>query len=80
MCTSVGILAEPETPLPLLEMYTNGIEFRIGRVMARPVIPALLDLAAAGRIHPERVTTRVASWEEAPEAVPELERKLVIRR
>ena len=34
-CTSVGILVEPETPLPLIEMYLNGIEFHIGRVMAR---------------------------------------------
>lgn len=79
-CTSVGILSEPETPLPLLEMYTNGIEFRIGRPMARSTIPSVLELAAAGRIHPERVTSRVASWEEAPEAVLELERKLVITR
>jgi alcohol dehydrogenase len=80
VCTSVSILTEPETPVPLLEMYTNGVEFRIGRVMARPVIPGLLELVSAGRIHPERVTSRVASWEEAPKAVLNLERKLVITR
>jgi threonine dehydrogenase-like Zn-dependent dehydrogenase len=80
MCTSVSILTEPETPVPLLEMYTNGVEFTGGRVMARPVIPPLLDLVAGGRIHPGRVTSRVVSWEEAPEAVVELERKLIITR
>jgi threonine dehydrogenase-like Zn-dependent dehydrogenase len=80
ICTSVGILAEPETPVPLLEMYTNGIEFTIGRPMARPVIPPLLDLVAEERIHPERVTSRVVLWEEAPEAVVELERKLIVTR
>jgi alcohol dehydrogenase len=79
-CTSVGILAEPETPVPLLEMYTNGIEFRIGRPMARDVIPSLLELAAAGRIHPERVTSKTVAWDDAPDAVLELERKLVIMR
>jgi alcohol dehydrogenase len=80
MCTSVGILFEPETPVPLLEMYTKGIEFRIGRVQARAAIPAVLELATRGRIRPERVTSRVASWEEAPDAVRELETKLVIAR
>jgi alcohol dehydrogenase len=80
VCTSVGILFEPETPMPLLEMYTKGIEFRIGRVQARAAIPAVLELAARGRIRPERVTSRVASWEEAPDAVRELETKLVIAR
>ena len=46
--------------------------------MARPVIPKVLELTRDGRIHPERVTSRVVSWDEAPEAVPEFERKLVI--
>jgi threonine dehydrogenase-like Zn-dependent dehydrogenase len=79
-CTSVGILYEPETPLPLLEMYTNGIEFTIGRVMARATIPALLELAVAGRIHPERITSAVAAWADAPAAVMEPQTKLVIAR
>jgi threonine dehydrogenase-like Zn-dependent dehydrogenase len=80
VCTSVSILTEPETPVPLLEMYTNGLEFRVGRVMARPTIPRVLELAARGRIEPERVTSRIATWEEAPDAVVELERKLVVAR
>jgi threonine dehydrogenase-like Zn-dependent dehydrogenase len=80
ICTSVSILTEPETPVPLLEMYTTGLEFRTGRVMARPVMPSVLELVAGGRIHPEAVTSRVASWEEAPAAAVELERKLVITR
>jgi threonine dehydrogenase-like Zn-dependent dehydrogenase len=80
VCTSVGILFEPETPVPLLEMYTKGIEFRIGRVQARAAIPAVLELATRGRIRPERVTSRVASWDEAPDAVLESQTKLVIAR
>jgi threonine dehydrogenase-like Zn-dependent dehydrogenase len=80
VCTSVGIVFEPETPVPLFEMYAKGIEFRIGRVQARAAIPSVLQLAKSGRINPERVTSRVASWEEAPDAVCELETKLVIAR
>jgi threonine dehydrogenase-like Zn-dependent dehydrogenase len=79
-CTSVGILFEPETPMPLLEMYTRGVNFHIGRAQARPTIPAILELVLEGRLRPERVTSRVVDWEEAPEAVQEPERKLVIER
>jgi threonine dehydrogenase-like Zn-dependent dehydrogenase len=79
-CTSTGILFEPQTALPLLEMYTNGVTFHIGRAQARPVIPRILELVAAGRLRPGLVTSRVVGWEEAPEAVMAPERKLVIER
>ena len=80
VCTSVAFLPEPETALPLFEMYTNGIEFRTGRVMARPLIPELLELTAAGTLHPDRVTSKVVAWDDAADAVPEPETKLVITR
>jgi threonine dehydrogenase-like Zn-dependent dehydrogenase len=80
VCTSVGIYYEETTPMPLLEMYTAGVHFVTGRVAARPVIPAILELAASGEIHPERVTSNVAAWEDAPEAVLAEETKLVIER
>src|SRR5207237_8206445 len=80
VCTSVGIMFEPETPLPLPEMYTNGLHFHTGRCQARPVIPAILDLMAAERLRPELVTSNVVGWEDAPEAVQVPERKLVIER
>ena len=54
-CTSVGILWEAETPLPLLEMYTEGVSFHTGRAQARPTIPAILELVLEGRLHPETV-------------------------
>lgn len=79
-CTSTGIIFEPETPVPLLEMYTNGVHFHIGRVQARSVIPRILELVAEGRLRPELVTSRLASWDEAPEALLTPERKLVIER
>jgi alcohol dehydrogenase len=80
VCTSVGIYYEELTPLPLLEMYTTGLRFVTGRVAARPLLPEILELVASGGIHPERVTSTVAAWEEAPEAVLGDERKLVIER
>jgi alcohol dehydrogenase len=80
ICTSVGIYFEEMTPMPLLEMYTAGIRFVTGRVAARPAIPSVLELAASGAIRPELVTSNVAAWEDAAEAVQETERKLVIQR
>ena len=52
----------------------------LGRVAARPAIPSVLDLIAAGDVHPELVTSNVADWDDAAGAVQETERKLVIQR
>ena len=80
ICTSVGIYYEEMTPVPLLEMYTAGVRFVTGRVAARPVIPPILELVAGGDVHPEKVTSNVAPWEDAPDAVLAEETKLVIER
>jgi len=80
-CTSTAIYFGEQPSLPLLEMYTKGITFKTGRAHVREAMPQLLELAAAGRIHPELVTTRVVAWADAREAL--LERgwtKLVIER
>jgi threonine dehydrogenase-like Zn-dependent dehydrogenase len=78
-CTSIGQL-EPTAPLPLFELYTRGVHLHIGRAMARPVIPAILDLVAAGRMRPELVTSSTVAWDEAPEALLEPTTKLVMSR
>jgi alcohol dehydrogenase len=79
-CTAVGIFFEPETPMPLLEMYTQCTHFHTGRVQARPQMAEVLDLIAAGKLHPEAVTSTVAAWDDAADAVLEPEIKLVVTR
>jgi threonine dehydrogenase-like Zn-dependent dehydrogenase len=79
VCTSTGIYFEQLTPVPLLEMYTKGITFQTGRVHAGPAIPHVLELIAAGW-DPAPVTSRVASWEDAPEALIAERGKLVVTR
>jgi threonine dehydrogenase-like Zn-dependent dehydrogenase len=79
VCTSTGIYLR-DTAVPLFQMYLNGITFRTGRGHARPAIPALIELVAAGRFHPELVTSQVADWETAPEALADPPRKLVLTR
>ncbi len=71
VCTSVGIYFENQVPLPLFEAYVTGLRFLTGRVHARPAIPAAIELIASGRFDPGLVTTRIAGWEEAPDALAE---------
>jgi threonine dehydrogenase-like Zn-dependent dehydrogenase len=78
ICTCVAFVPEPATPMPLFEMYTNGLEFHTGRVMARPLIPEILERTAGGELHPERVTSKTVAWADAPDAVGEPETKLVV--
>jgi threonine dehydrogenase-like Zn-dependent dehydrogenase len=80
-CTSSAIYFGEQPSLPLLEMYTKGITFQIGRVHVREAMGHVLQLAAAGSVHPELVTTRVAPWADAAEALLEGGwTKLVIER
>jgi threonine dehydrogenase-like Zn-dependent dehydrogenase len=80
ICTSIGIYFEPETPVPLLEMYTKGIRFQTGRVHARPAMEPILDLIRAGTFQPELVTRETADWDDAADAVANHQGKLVISR
>jgi threonine dehydrogenase-like Zn-dependent dehydrogenase len=78
-CTSIGQL-EPEGRLPLFELYTRGVHLHLGRAMARPAIPAILALIAAGRLRPQLVTSATVAWDDAPEALLEPTTKLVLSR
>jgi threonine dehydrogenase-like Zn-dependent dehydrogenase len=81
VCTSTGIYFGEQPSLPLLEMYAKGITFKTGRVHARAAMPEVLQLAAAGALHPELVTTRVIPWANAADALLEAGwTKLVIER
>jgi alcohol dehydrogenase len=68
-CTSTAIYFGDQPTLPLLEMYTKGITFRTGRAHVRHAMPKVLELAAAGAFHPEKVTTRVVPWAQASDAL-----------
>jgi threonine dehydrogenase-like Zn-dependent dehydrogenase len=70
-CTSTAIYFGEQPSLPLLEMYTKGVTFKTGRVHAREAMGEVIELASAARIQPERITTRVVAWDEAPEALSE---------
>lgn len=57
-----------DTPLPLWEMFLRGVTVSLGLPNSGPHIPAVLELARCGHIHPERLITTHA-WEDAPVAL-----------
>ena len=79
-CTSTAVYFTPDTPMPLLEMYTRGITFRTGRVNARAVLPHVVELIVTGRVRPELVTAATVPWDEAGTALEHLDAKTVVVR
>jgi threonine dehydrogenase-like Zn-dependent dehydrogenase len=78
--TVVTIHFAPQTPLPMLEMYTRGITFHTSRADSRRYLPEVLDLVAAGRLDPLAVPTTVVPWEQAGERWLEPAIKMVVTR
>jgi threonine dehydrogenase-like Zn-dependent dehydrogenase len=79
LCTSIGIYFEP-TPMPLLDMFTQGVTFVTGRPHVRPIAPEVLELIREGRFDPEPMTARKVPWEDAAEALSDLRAKTVVER
>ena len=79
VCTDTGIYPEYKVEMPLLPMYTRGVQFITGRVSARTVIPRVLELLAGG-LDLSPAVDRVVAWEDAPSAWPTMTGKTVFTR
>jgi threonine dehydrogenase-like Zn-dependent dehydrogenase len=80
ICTSVGIHFGDRTPIPLMQMYRDGLTLRTGITNSRSLIPAVLDLIASGALDPAPVATLVAPWEDADRAFLERTTKVIVSR
>lgn len=78
-CTSVSVQGN-DVALPMFAMYTRCCTLHTGRAHARPAIPAVLDLVATGRLDPALVTDALVAWDDSPEALLTLPRKVVAVR
>lgn len=65
LCSCAGTL-HASARIPASLMFGRNVSLSIARSHVRGVIPAVLDLVAAGRIAPQRVTSTVAPFDEAP--------------
>jgi alcohol dehydrogenase len=79
ICTSAGWYFRP-VQLPLFEFTLKTITFRTGLIQARMGMPHALKLIESGKLDAALVTDRVISWDDAPDALPELREKLVFSR
>jgi alcohol dehydrogenase len=52
-------------------MYVRRATLHVGIPHTRPLMPAVLQLMADGRLRPELVTTNVAPLDDAPRALRE---------
>lgn len=77
-CDSVGIYFD-DVKLPMYEMYMRGIRFRIGRGSARHAMPHVLDLMQRNCLCPQHVTTLTHDWVEAPVALLQSAKPLLVR-
>jgi alcohol dehydrogenase len=64
ICSCAGTL-HASVKIPAARMFGRNNTLTVARSHIRTVIPEVLDLVAAGRIHPESVTTTIASFEDA---------------
>ncbi|MFL5908735.1 MAG: zinc-binding dehydrogenase [Solirubrobacterales bacterium] len=79
ICTSIGIYFQP-TPLPLLDMFSQGITFVTGRPHVRGLMPKVLELVREGKFDPDPMTVQKVPWDEAAEALSDLRAKTVVER
>ena len=77
--TSIGVYLEP-TPLPLLDMFTQGVTFVTGRPHVRTLMPDVLELVRQGKFDPGPITVQKVAWDEAAEALSDLRSKTVVER
>jgi len=70
VCSSSGTL-HATARIPTLLMFGRNATLKVARAHARALIPDVLDLMSGGRLHPERVTTAVADFDDAQAALTE---------
>jgi threonine dehydrogenase-like Zn-dependent dehydrogenase len=82
VCTSPsGVLYIGNDPtFPLFDMYRKSISFHTGWVHTHAIIDEPLALIASGQFDPSPVTTRVATWDNAIDALLEPFTKVIISR
>lgn len=78
--TGVAFYVKKRNSLPLWEMYVKSATLHIGISHSRRDIPKVLPLITSGKFQPEKITTVLADWNDAPEAYLEQTTKLILSR
>lgn len=76
---SASIFWTNKLEIPYLDLYNSGATLKIGRVDSREYIPHILKKISEKKIKPEKIVTKICSFEEATEAWLEPAIKLVVK-
>ena len=80
-CQCVSLYYSNPPRMPLIQMYAEGIDFRIGRAHARAQMSKVMERVIDGTLRTDLVTSRVVEWDDAVDALLEgTSSKLVISR
>ena len=80
ICQSASYYLGEDIALPLGRLYTLGIKFFIGRAHSASLLPEVMPLIESGKLKPQKVTTKIIEWEDAPDAFMDKAIKLVVKR
>jgi threonine dehydrogenase-like Zn-dependent dehydrogenase len=82
VCTSIaGVMYRKQDVLfPVYEMYRRSVSFHTGWVHTHSVIDEPLELIRSGTFNPSPVTTHVARWDDAIDALTQPFTKVIIQR
>lgn len=80
VCTSVGYYFQKGTSIPLMQMYANSSTLHTGISNPRADLPSVLELIKSKKFQPEKITTVLSHWDDAPEAFLERTTKVVVHR
>jgi threonine dehydrogenase-like Zn-dependent dehydrogenase len=80
ICVNTGIFWGNITPIPLGEMYDNGVTLVTGRAHVRTCMPAVVDLVRSGRLDLDVLVESRASWGDADVAMSNVTDKLLVTR
>ncbi|MGH3961357.1 alcohol dehydrogenase catalytic domain-containing protein [Mycobacterium sp.] len=80
VCTDHGIYFHGPVQLPLLEMYTRGVQLITGRVNARALIPEVIDLISQRSLDLAPIVNRVIDWDDTAAVWPTMTGKTVFTR
>lgn len=79
-CTGVAGGLGAMTPLPLAGSWIRGITYEVSRVHSRTTLAHVLGHVCDGTLHPEKLTARAASFEDAIEAMFDPAPKIVFSK
>ncbi|MDA8016036.1 MAG: alcohol dehydrogenase catalytic domain-containing protein [Thermoanaerobaculia bacterium] len=80
VCTSMSIYFNKSVPVPFFQLYAKNLTLKTGLANPMADIPPMLQFIEEHRVDVGAVTSRLAEWNQAPEALLDDTTKVVIHR